>query len=132
MRKISQPTNQKVNLVTSVPGPKSKELRKREDDLIAPGLQGFALNAGIVVDEARGSAVTDVDGNTFLDVIGGIGVNGLGHSHPTFVEAVSSQVKKASVGSFSSKARLELLERIKAHARSADLHRVHRTCGSGL
>ncbi len=124
MRKISQPTNQKVNLVTSVPGPKSKELRKREDDLIAPGLQGFALNAGIVVDEARGSAVTDVDGNTFLDVIGGIGVNGLGHSHPTFVEAVSSQVKKASVGSFTSKARLELFERIKAHARSPELHRV--------
>ena len=47
MRKISQPTNQKVNLVTKVPGPKSTELRKREDDLIAPGLQGFALNAGL-------------------------------------------------------------------------------------
>ena len=48
-----------------------------------PGLQGYAVMAGIVVEEGRGSAVTDVDGNTFLDFIGGIGVNALGHSHPT-------------------------------------------------
>ena len=44
--------------------------------------------AGIVVEEGRGSAVTDVDGNTFLDFIGGINVNALGHCHPRYVEAV--------------------------------------------
>ena len=74
--KTEQPTAQRAVLKTAVPGPKSRELRAREDEHLAPGLQGFALMAGIVVDHARGSAVTDVDGNTFLDIIGGIGVNG--------------------------------------------------------
>ena len=120
---ISQPTGQKVNLVTEVPGERSKSLREKEDALLAPGLQGFALKAGIVVKEARGSAVTDLDGNTFLDVIGGIGVNGLGHSHPKFVQAIQSQVAKASVGSFSSESRLELLERLCAHAPAPNLTR---------
>jgi 4-aminobutyrate aminotransferase/(S)-3-amino-2-methylpropionate transaminase len=99
----SQPKNQTVSLKTSVPGPKSKEYRAREDKLLAPGLQGFALMSGITVESARGSTVTDVDGNILLDIIGGIGVNGLGHSHPRFVKAV---------GSFTSKPRVELLERI--------------------
>ena len=74
----TQPKAQKAVLKTGIPGPKSQELRAREDRYIAPGLQGFALLAGIVVEEARGSTVTDVDGNTLVDIIGGIGVNGLG------------------------------------------------------
>jgi 4-aminobutyrate aminotransferase/(S)-3-amino-2-methylpropionate transaminase len=108
----SQPKNQTVSLKTSVPGPKSKEYRAREDKLLAPGLQGFALMSGITVESARGSTVTDVDGNILLDIIGGIGVNGLGHSHPRFVKAIQNQVAQASVGSFTSKPRVELLERI--------------------
>jgi hypothetical protein len=76
----SQPKNQKVDLKTEVPGPKSKAFRAREDKYLAPGLQGFALMAGITVEKASGSTVTDVDGNTFIDIIGGIGVNGLGDS----------------------------------------------------
>jgi 4-aminobutyrate aminotransferase-like enzyme len=108
----SQPKNQKAVLKTEIPGPKSRALREREDALIAPGLQGFALMAGIVVDYARGSTVTDLDGNTFIDIIGGIGVNGLGHSHPKWIEAVKAQVDRASVGSFSSQARLDLLTRL--------------------
>ena len=87
---------------TAVPGPESRALRAREDAHVAPGLQGYAVMAGIVVEEGRGSAVTDVDGNTFLDFIGGINVNALGHSHPTFVQAVQEQAAKVSVGSFTS------------------------------
>lgn len=121
---IQQPQNQKAELRTAVPGPRSSELRKQEDRNLSAGLQGFALMAGIVVDHARGSAVTDVDGNTFLDLIGGIGVNGLGHSHPKWVEAVQAQVARASVGSLSSEPRIRLLQQI-AHRRPAeDLHRT--------
>ena len=112
----SQPKNQTVSLVTAVPGPKSQALRAREEAHLAPGLQGFAIMAGIVVDTAAGSAVTCVDGNTFLDFIGGIGVNGLGHSHPRYVAALQAQVAKASVGSFTSEPRVELLERVASHA----------------
>jgi 4-aminobutyrate aminotransferase/(S)-3-amino-2-methylpropionate transaminase len=124
MFKTEQPLNQKAVLKTAIPGPKSRELRAREDQHLAPGLQGFALMAGIVVDHARGSAVTDVDGNTFLDIIGGIGVNGLGHSHPRFVRAVKAQVEQTSVGSFTSGPRVELLERL---AKNRPSEKVHRT-----
>lgn len=87
-----------------------------EDKYLAPGLQNFALLAGIVVDSARGSAVRDIDGNTFLDIIGGIGVNGLGHSHPKYIAALEAQLQRASVGSFTSQARVELLERLARNA----------------
>lgn len=109
---IQQPRHQTPEIRTAIPGPKSQTIRAREDAVLAPGLQEFALLAGIVVEHARGSAVTDVDGNTFLDIIGGIGVNGLGHSHPALIQAIKSQVEKASVGSFTSEARVELLERL--------------------
>ncbi len=114
-RKIGQPVNQKPELKTAIPGPKSKALIERESKVVAPGLQRFAQMAGIVVKKGRGSALTDVDGNTFLDVIGGIGVNGLGHSHPRYVKALQDQVAELSVGSFTSEPRVELLERIAEH-----------------
>lgn len=123
-RLITQPQNQKRNLRTEIPGPKSSALRAREDAHVAPGLQRYAVMAGIVVENARGSAITDVDGNTFIDIIGGIGVNGLGHSHPKWVKALSAQLEKASVGSFSSEARIELLERITERPPGPRLHRT--------
>lgn len=115
--------NQKQNIITSIPGPKSTELRKKEDAHLSPGLQGFALMAGIVVDHGIGSTVTDVDGNTLLDIIGGIGVNGLGHSHPKFVKAIQHQVEKASVGSFTSEARVKLGEMISKNRPNDSVHR---------
>jgi 4-aminobutyrate aminotransferase / (S)-3-amino-2-methylpropionate transaminase / 5-aminovalerate transaminase len=123
-RSIHQPQNQKPFIHTAIPGPKSQELRKREDEHLAPGLQSFALMAGIAVKEARGSAITDVDGNTLIDIIGGIGVNALGHSHPEYVQAVQAQVEKASVGSFTSEPRVELFEKLAEHGPSPALHRV--------
>ncbi|NBU21056.1 aminotransferase class III-fold pyridoxal phosphate-dependent enzyme, partial [bacterium] len=116
--------DQKPEILTSVPGPKSQELRKKEDQHLAPGLQGFALMAGVVVQEAKGSYVKDVDGNTFIDIIGGIGVNGLGHSHPRWVKAVQAQVAQASVGSFTSPARVKLFEHLAQNRPAPELHRA--------
>lgn len=119
----SQPKNQKPFLRTEIPGEKSKKLRDEEDKYIADGLQGFALMSGIAVESAKGNIVTDVDGNDYLDIIGGIGVGGLGHSHPKFVDALKKQIEKISVGSFTSHARLEffqLFDKVKL----AQLNRV--------
>jgi 4-aminobutyrate aminotransferase-like enzyme len=91
---------------------------------MAPGLQGYAVMAGIVVESARGSAVTDVDGNQFVDLIGGIAVNALGHSHPRFVAEVSRQVAEVSVGSFTSPARVNLVERLAAKPPAKGVHRL--------
>jgi len=39
-----------------------------------------------------GAIVTDADGKNYLDLLGGIAVNALGHAHPAIVQAVSEQV----------------------------------------
>ncbi|BBZ69332.1 acetylornithine transaminase [Mycobacterium paraseoulense] len=39
-----------------------------------------------------GAVVTDVDGSTYLDLLGGIAVNVLGHRHPAVIEAVTHQM----------------------------------------
>jgi 4-aminobutyrate aminotransferase-like enzyme len=120
----SQPKNQRADLKTPVPGPESRALRAREDAHMAPGLQSYAVSAGIVVEEGRGSAVTDVDGNTYLDFIGGINVGALGHSHPRYVTAVQAQLNRIAVGSFTSRARVELAERLAAKPPAPGVHRL--------
>ena len=66
---------------TAIPGPKSREIFAQEQKNLAPGLQGFALMAEVVMDSAKGSWMVDVDGNEYLDFIGGIGVNEIGRAH---------------------------------------------------
>jgi acetylornithine/N-succinyldiaminopimelate aminotransferase len=48
----------------------------------------------IALDHGRGVRVWDVDGNEYLDFVGGIAVSSLGHAHPAIVEAVSRQVAR--------------------------------------
>ena len=46
----------------------------------------------IAIARGEGARVWDVDGRSYLDLLGGIAVSSLGHAHPTIVEAVSRQV----------------------------------------
>jgi 4-aminobutyrate aminotransferase-like enzyme len=126
---MPQPANQNRSIKTAIPGPKSQALRAKEDAHLAPGAQGYALSAGIVVDHAEGTAVTDVDGNVFLDFIGGIAVGALGHSHPSWVDAIQKQVARAAVGSLTSEARVELMERFARHAPANGVHRLQMYSG---
>ncbi len=48
----------------------------------------------IVVDYAFGSRIFDVNGNSYLDFLGGIAVNVLGHSHPKVLNAIDNQIRK--------------------------------------
>lgn len=48
----------------------------------------------LVLARGRGSYVFDVDGKRYLDLITGIGVNALGHSHPRIVKAIREQGSK--------------------------------------
>ena len=41
-----------------------------------------------------GAVVTDDAGRTYVDMLGGIAVNSLGHAHPAVVEAVSRQIRQ--------------------------------------
>ncbi len=41
----------------------------------------------------EGAHVWDVDGKEYVDLLGGIAVNALGHAHPALVEAVTTQLR---------------------------------------
>ena len=100
------------HIQTEIPGPRSRSLVEHEQRHLAPGLQGFALSSGIAVERAQGSVIEDVDGNRFVDLIGGIGVNALGHCHPAYTKALHEQLDKVTVGSFTSAPRAELINEV--------------------
>src|SRR3982750_1865356 len=99
-------------LKTEVPRPRSPRLVEHEQRHLAPGLQGFALSSGIAVERGEGSVIEDVDGNRYVDLIGGIGVNSLGHRHPAWTKALHEQLDKITVGSFTSAPRAELINEV--------------------
>ena len=51
---------------------------------------------GIALVKGKGVVVTDSDGNKYLDFLGGIATNILGHSHPAIIKAVSEQIATLS------------------------------------
>jgi acetylornithine/N-succinyldiaminopimelate aminotransferase len=48
----------------------------------------------IALSHGRGSRVWDVNGKAYLDALGGIAVNTLGHAHPKLVRALQDQIGK--------------------------------------
>src|SRR2546423_13616276 len=82
-----------IELRTAIPGPKSKAILERKERVIADPLSIFLP---VVVDEARGATLTDVDGNTFIDFTGGVGCLNVGHSHPQVVAAAQEQLEPFS------------------------------------
>jgi len=67
-----------------------------------------------VLSHGKGARVWDVDGNEYLDFLGGIAVNALGHAHPVFTRAVSAQAERLAHISnyFASEPELALAERL--------------------
>jgi 4-aminobutyrate aminotransferase/(S)-3-amino-2-methylpropionate transaminase len=82
-----------IRLTTSVPGPRSREVLDR---LTASVASPLAVTFPVVVAEARGATLTDVDGNVFIDFAGGVGCLNVGHSHPHVVAAAQEQLDKFS------------------------------------
>lgn len=87
-----------INLVSEVPGPKSRAIVERKERVVADAID---LHVPVVIDHGDGAAFTDLDGNTFLDFSGGLGCLIVGHSHPKVVEAVKRQAERFSHTDFS-------------------------------
>ena len=113
----------KVQQQTEIPGPKSRALVAEEKPLLAPGSQGVWQMAGLAFDHGRGDSLTDVDGNTYIDLLAGICVSSIGHGHPRYAEAVAAQVARLNVGSFTTPPRVELLKKVAAFT-PGDLNRT--------
>lgn len=87
---------------------RTKELFSEEQKYIAPGLQTIALLSELAIERGKGSTLTDLDGNTYLDLNAGVSVASLGHAHPKYVAALSAQLALGTVGSFTTRPRAEL------------------------
>jgi 4-aminobutyrate aminotransferase/(S)-3-amino-2-methylpropionate transaminase len=103
-----------IHIRTEIPGPRSRELVARREAAVPNGLYKAHQ---IAVERAEGALVTDVDGNTFIDFIGGIGVLNAGHCPPEVVAAIQAQAARllhfsALVGTYDSY--IELCERLNA------------------
>src|SRR5689334_24436096 len=84
-------TTRAISLRTDVPGPKSRAILARKEQVVANPL---SIYLPIVAAEGRGATLTDVDGNTFIDFSGGVGCLNVGHAHPRVVEAVQEQAAR--------------------------------------
>ncbi len=64
----------------------------------------------------EGAHVWDADGKEYLDLLGGIAVNALGHAHPALVDAVKTQLQTLGHVSnfFASPPQIELAEKLLA------------------
>lgn len=79
-------------------------LESTHNDLAAARSQhvarGVVTAHPIFVDRAQGSRVWDVNGRSYLDFVGGIGVLNVGHNHPRVVAAVKQQLERVSHAAF--------------------------------
>ncbi|HVA41199.1 MAG TPA: aminotransferase class III-fold pyridoxal phosphate-dependent enzyme, partial [Candidatus Binataceae bacterium] len=112
------------NILTPVPGPKSREIFAEEQRYIAPGRQRISLLAGVAFDHGSGATLTDADGNTYVDFFAGVAVASLGHAHPALAEAISRQAARLMVGTFATRERAEAFKLLSEVA-PANLKRAH-------
>jgi 4-aminobutyrate aminotransferase/(S)-3-amino-2-methylpropionate transaminase len=77
-----------IKLNTSIPGPRSQALAARRAKSVARGVPAITP---IYVASAKDATITDVDGNTYIDFSGGIGVINAGHAQPSVVDAIHRQ-----------------------------------------
>ena len=68
----------------------------------------------LVLTRGQGAHVWDADGKEYVDLLGGIAVNALGHGHPALVEAVTQQLQTLGHVSnfFTTQPQVELAEKL--------------------
>ena len=102
-------------MVVRPPGPKARELAKRDSASISPS---FTRYYPLVIDSGLDCIVKDVDGNQYIDFNSGLACLNVGHTHPKVVDYCL-----VNTGSIS----LELRERYKqdgSYPVVADISRI--------
>jgi len=64
--------------------------------LINPAYPSFLNKLGLnkVAAKAQGATITDSDGKTYIDCVGGYGLFNLGHNNPDIIESLSDQLQE--------------------------------------
>src|SRR5213075_3197839 len=94
-----------------------------ESAYLAPGTQSVALFSQLSIDLGEGAVLWDVDGNSYIDLLAGVGVASLGYAHPRYVTELARQLARVHVGSFTSEHRAALVKLIASLA-PGDLNRT--------
>ena len=90
--------NELPKIITgTLPGPKAEKIIKRREEAVPSAIKCVYP---VVIDHAEGAIIEDVDGNRFLDWIGGVGVLNVGFSNPEIIEEVKKQSEKYFHGMF--------------------------------
>ncbi|UCD39830.1 MAG: acetyl ornithine aminotransferase family protein [Candidatus Bathyarchaeota archaeon] len=78
-------------IVVRPPGPKARELVRKDEALISPSYVRFYQ---LAIESGRGCIVRDVDGNEYIDFNSGLLCLNVGHNHPKVVQAAKEQCDK--------------------------------------
>ncbi|WP_296560571.1 4-aminobutyrate--2-oxoglutarate transaminase [uncultured Acetobacterium sp.] len=84
-------------ITQQLPGPKAAAIIGRRAAAIPDAIKCVYP---LVIERGQGAMVEDVDGNHFVDWVGGVGVLNIGYSHPEVVAAVKAQADKYFHGMF--------------------------------
>src|SRR5215475_661642 len=79
------------NLVTEIPGPRSRELLARRERAVARGVSHVLP---VFVTDAGGGVIVDADGNSLIDFGSGIAVVSVGNAAPRVTARVTEQVAR--------------------------------------
>ena len=71
-------------------GVEARRVLRRDEERLLPVYARYP----VVMERGEGVYLFDEDGNRYLDVMGGLGVNALGHAHPRMVAAMADQAGK--------------------------------------
>ena len=75
-------------ITKELPGEKAKAIIEKRKENVPSAIK---CAYPCVIAKGEGAMFEDVDGNRFLDWIGGVGVLNVGYSHPEIIEAVKAQ-----------------------------------------
>ena len=78
-------------ITDTLPGPKAQALIDRRAQAVPAAIRCVYP---VAIARGEGAMLEDLDGNRFLDWIGGVGVLNIGYSHPEVIDAVKAQAEQ--------------------------------------
>lgn len=88
---MSDLKNAMPNVKTPLPGPKTKAALEKRAEVMPAAIKSIYP---LTIARGEGAMIEDLDGNVFLDWVGGVGVMNVGYSIPEVVDAVKDQSEK--------------------------------------
>jgi 4-aminobutyrate aminotransferase / (S)-3-amino-2-methylpropionate transaminase / 5-aminovalerate transaminase len=88
---VVQSVPQRRQLVTEIPGPRSRALHERKRAAVADGV---STTLPVYIERAGGGVLVDVDGNSLIDFGSGIAVVNVGNANPRVAARVQRQVEQ--------------------------------------